>query len=287
LVQATDGNFYGTTSSGGGTDCADGCGTIFKITPSGSLTTLYRFCTQGNCTDGYNPWGIIQARDGNFYGATGHGGASDIGCGGLGCGTIFKITPSGSLTTLYRFCFQTGCPDGELPNGQLVQANDGNFYGTTYEGGANHMNDCAEFGCGTVFKITPSGTLTTLYSFCSETNCADGWEPNAALVQAPDGNFYGTTYAGGTSTYCDYGCGSIFKVTSSGTLATIYSFCSRRGCSDGFLPDAGLLQAPNDTFYGTTLEGGTSNYGTIFRLVLPRECTVCPNVELSGQNPHG
>ncbi len=283
VVQGADGNFYGTTSSGGFANCTDGCGTIFKITPSGTLTTLYRFCAQSNCPDGYNPWGLMQARDGNFYGVTGHGGASGNSCAEFGCGTIFKITPSGTLTTLYSFCPNGGCrleaPDGQAPNGQLLQANDGNFYGTTAEGGANQFHDCAEFGCGTVFEITPSGTLTTLYSFCSENNCADGWSPTAALAQATDGNFYGTTYAGGTSTYCDFGCGSIFKITPSGILTTLYSFCSRSGCSDGQQPDAVLVPAPNGNFYGSTGGGGTSNDGTVFRFTLPRTCAACPNVE--------
>jgi uncharacterized repeat protein (TIGR03803 family) len=286
IVQATDGNFYGTTAAGGAnnTGCiADGCGTIFKITPSGTLTTLYSFCSQSNCPDGYNPWGLIQATDGNFYGATGHGGASGNGCGGDGCGTIFKITPSGTLTTLYSFCPLGGCqleaPDGQFPNGELLQANDGNFYGTTSSGGANQIGFCAEFGCGTVFKITPSGKLTTLYSFCSQNNCVDGWNPSGAPVQATDGNFYGVTYAGGTSTHCDYGCGTIFKITPGGTLTTLYSFCSRSGCSDGQLPDAALVPAPGGNFYGTTDEGGTSNDGTVFRFTLLRACTVCPNVE--------
>jgi uncharacterized repeat protein (TIGR03803 family) len=279
MVQGRDGNFYGTTSSGGSSNCTDGCGTIFKITPSGSLTTLYRFCSQsqGNCPDGYNAWGLMQATDGNFYGATGHGGAGNH-CSDLGCGTIFKINPSGAFTTLYSFCIQTGCPDGESPNGELLQADDGNFYGTTADGGANDVGDCAEFGCGTVFKITPSGTLTTLYSFCSENNCADGWTPTAGLVQATDGNFYGTTYAGGISAYCN-GCGTLFKITPSGTLTTLYNFCSRSGCTDGQQPDAGLLLAPGGNFYGSTIDGGTSNDGTVFRFTVLRECSVCANVE--------
>ncbi len=271
MVLATDGNFYGTTNSGGFANCPDGCGTILKITPSGTLTALYSFCSQGNCPDGYTPWGLIQAVDGNFYGATGHGGASGNGCDGYGCGTIFKMTPSGTLTTLYSFCTQTGCPDGEFPNGELVQARDGNFYGTTPQGGAN----CPDNGtCGTVFKITPSGNLTTLYSFCSLSRCADGAYPTAPPVQAADGNFYGTTYGGGANL-----SGTVYKITPNGALTTLYSFCPARGCADGLFPDAALVPAPDGNFYGTTDEGGTSNYGTVFRFTLLRACTVCPNVE--------
>jgi uncharacterized repeat protein (TIGR03803 family) len=274
VVQGADGNFYGTTSSGGFANCTDGCGTIFKITPSGTLTTLYRFCAQSNCPDGYNPWGLVQARDGNFYGTTGHGGASGNSCAEFGCGTIFKITPSGTLTTLYSFCPNGGCrleaPDGQAPNGDLLQANDGNFYGTTSEGGANQVGDCAEFGCGTVFEITPSGTLTTLYSFCSQTNCADGTYPTAPPVQGTDGNFYGTTYGGG-ATYN----GTIYKITPNGALTTLYSFAG----ADGSQPDAALVPAPGGNFYGVTNQGGTSHDGTIFRFTLPRTCAACPNVE--------
>jgi uncharacterized repeat protein (TIGR03803 family) len=272
LVLATDGNFYGVTGGGGSNNCTDdGCGTIFKITPSGTLTTLYTFCPQGNCPNGYGPDGLIQATDGNFYGATGYGGASGNGCDGDGCGTIFTITPSGSLTTLYSFCTQTGCPDGQFPNGQMVQAGDGNFYGTTREGGAN----CSENGtCGTVFKITSSGALTTLHSFCLLSRCADGAYPVAAPVQATDGNFYGTTYGGGA-----YLNGTVYKITPNGALTTLYSFCPERGCDDGEFPAAALLPAPDDEFYGSTGAGGTSNDGTVFRLTVPRTCTVCRNAE--------
>jgi uncharacterized repeat protein (TIGR03803 family) len=246
LVQATDGNFYGTTDSGGNNTDS---GTIFKITPGGTLTTLYSFCSQPNCADGAVPGvGLFQAADGTFYGTTVYGGAS-------GYGTVFKITPAGRLTTLYSFCAQTGCPDGQYPYSGLVQATDGNFYGTTSEGGGLG-------GSGTVFKITPSGTLTTLYSFCSQPNCADGGIPMAGLVQASDGNFYGTTIYGGANGYA----GTVFKITPSGTLTTLYSFCSQANCSDGATPHAGLVQGTDGSFYGTTYGGGASGYGTVFSL---------------------
>ncbi len=268
IMKATDGNFYGTTNSGGIANCPDGCGTIFKMTPDGTLTTLYSFCYQNSdCPNGYTPWGMIQARDGNFYGITGHGGASGNQCDGEGCGTFFKMTPDGTLTTLYSFCTQTGCPDGEFPNGQLVQANDGNFYGTASEGG---ISTCFPNGCGTVFKITPTGTLTILYSFCSQDNCADGRYPTAPPVQGTDGNFYGTTYTGGA----DYN-GTIYKITPNGALTTLYSFYPANGSQ----PGTTLVPAPGGNFYGTTNQGGTSNDGTVFRFTLPRTCAACPNVE--------
>jgi uncharacterized repeat protein (TIGR02543 family) len=162
---------------------------------------------------------------------------------------VFKITPTGTLTTLYSFCAQSGCTDGEYPVAGLVQGTDGNFYGTTPEGGAN--------GGGTVFKITPTGTLTTLYSFCAQSGCTDGEDPVAGLVQATDGNFYGTTYEGGTD-----GFGTIFKITPTGTLTTLYSFSG----PDGAYPEAGLVQATDGNFYGTTEYGGASNSGTVFSL---------------------
>ena len=222
LIQATDGNFYGTAYEGGANCSPDGCGTIFKITPGGALTTLHSFCSQSNCTDGeYPEAGLIQATNGNFYGTTYEGGAN---CAPDGCGTIFKITPSGTLTTLYNFCSQSGCSDGYYPEAGLIQASNGDFYGTTTFGGAG--------GVGTVFKITPSGTLTTLHSFCSQSNCADGEYPEAGLIQATNGNFYGTTYAGGGAN----SRGTVFKITPSGTLTTLYSFCPQSGCPDGSDP---------------------------------------------------
>jgi uncharacterized repeat protein (TIGR03803 family) len=209
LAQATNGDFYGTTYAGGANCPAGGCGTIFKITPSGSLTTLYTFCSQTGCADGQNPEGrLVQATNGDFYGTTYAGGAN---CPPNGCGTIFKITPSGMLTTLYSFCSQSGCSDGELPIAGLVQATDGSFYGTTAYGGANEGGGGSS--AGTVFKITPMGALTTLYNFCSQSACVDGSYPVAALVQATNGDFYGTTFFGGTSATCYLGCGTVFDLS--------------------------------------------------------------------------
>jgi uncharacterized repeat protein (TIGR03803 family) len=248
LVQATNGDFYGTTYEGG----ANGGGTVFKITPGGTLTTLYSFCGQNNCTDGELPAaGLVQATNGDFYGTTYEGGANRNGTCFTGCGTVFKITPSGTLTTLYSFCAQGGvlCTDGDLPTAGLVQATDGDFYGTTYAGGAN-------LG-GTVFKITPSGMLTTLYSFCPKNICTHGQYPEAGLIQATNGDLYGTTYAGGAN-----GDGTIFKITPSGTLTTLHSFDN----TDGANPDAGLVQGINGDFYGTSGSGGANLGGTIFKI---------------------
>ena len=255
LVQATDGNLYGTTEYGG----ANFSGNVFKITPSGTLTTLYSFCSLSGCADGEAPTAaLVQATDGNFYGTTEYGGGANF------SGTVFRITPSGTLTTLYSFCLQSGCPDGEYPTAALVQATDGNLYGTTAYGGANES--CEFFGsavgCGSVFKITPSGTLTTVYSFCSQNGCADGEVSGSALVQATDGNFYGTTVFGGAN-----GNGTVFKITPSGTLTTLHSFCSQTNCGDGEYPTGALVQATDGNLYGTTYGGGANlHYGTVFKI---------------------
>ena len=290
LVQATDGNFYGTTSAGGVNNndaCYSaggpvGCGTAFKITPGGTLTTLHRF----DGTDGAHPEAaLVQGTDENFYGTTSGGGASNVsacnnGAPQVGCGTVFKITPGGTLTTLHSF----DGTDGQNPYAGLVQATNGNFYGTTSIGGAN--NNCG-LGCGTVFKITSGGTLTTLYSF----NGADGEEPSA-LVQATNGNLYGTTSVGGAN-----GVGTVFEITAEGTLTTLYNFCSQSGCVDGAAPPAGLVQATNGNFYGTTNAGGANcapfGCGTVFSLAVglgpfvetrPASGKVGATVEILGTN---
>jgi uncharacterized repeat protein (TIGR03803 family) len=237
LVQAHDGNFYGTTSYAG----VYHGGTVFEITPAGKLTTLYSFCAEANCTDGSGPYAsLVQARNGNFYGTTPYGGASGIE------GTVFEITPGGKLTTLYSFCKQTNCADGEYPNG-LVQARDGNFYGTT-------SGNVSAGPWGTVFEISSTGQLTTIHTFCSLTNCTDGANPTAGLIQASDGNFYGTASEGGV-----YGYGTAFEITAAGTLTTLYSFCAQANCGDGMNPFAGLMQATNGKFYGTTSGYGNPN----------------------------
>jgi uncharacterized repeat protein (TIGR03803 family) len=187
LVQGMDGNLYGTTVDGGGNGGGGGGGTVFRITPAGELTTLYSFCRLLNCADGAFPYaGLILGTDGNLYGTTFGGGANGVGFGGDG--TVFTISPGGELKTLYSFCSQTNCTDGSFPQDSLVQAANGDFYGTTRDGG---VNGAGSGGYGTVFEITPSGTLATLYSFCSQANCADGRYPHAGLVQATNGGFMG------------------------------------------------------------------------------------------------
>ncbi len=166
------------------------------------------------------------------------------------CAAAVIDSPAQTFTTLYQFCSQPNCADGVHPLAGLIQASDGNFYGTTQEGGANGPD------YGTVFKITPAGTLTTLYSFCPQSNCG-GVLPRAALVQGADGNFYGTTTQGGSNGY-----GTVFKITAEGALTTLHSFTG----SDGRDSIAGLVQASDGNFYGTTSQGGADGYGTVFSI---------------------
>ncbi len=264
LVQARDGNLYGTTISGGAT----GSGTIFKITPDGKLTTLYNLCSQAGCADGSKPGAaLFQATNGSLYGTTYSGGAISTSCP-AGCGTVFRITTSGKLTTLYDFCARPGCLDGSSP-GPLVQASDGNFFGTTYGGGSNG-------NYGTIFGITPEGKLNTLYDFCAEQSCRDGSSPNAGLIQSLDGNLYGTTTFGGAADW-----GTVFRITTSGALTTVYSFCAHTNCFDGADPQAGVIQATDGNFYGTTYIGGRNQLGTVFQLTATGSLTTlysfCPD----------
>jgi uncharacterized repeat protein (TIGR03803 family) len=259
LVQAADGNLYGTTSNGGTNTCIInglnfGCGTVFRMSPTGALNTLYNFCSQSGCADGEGPGApLIQATDGSLYGVTTGSASAQPNI----AGTVFRVTLRGELTTLYHFCSLTGCADGELPYAPLVQATDGNFYGTTGYGGAHIW--------GTVFKITPSGKLTTLYSFCSESHCTDGQLPFAGVVQGVDGNLYGTTNFGGS-----YGYGTVFRITTGGKLTTLHSFDN----TDGAEPQAGLVQAPDGYFYGTSEAGGINGQGTVFRITANGTLTV-------------
>lgn len=179
LVQARDGNLYGTTPGTGGIATA----TIFKMTSGGSFTTLY------NTTTDTAPLSLLQGRDGNFYGFT--VGVLNCSPATSQCGTVFKMTPSGEVTTLHTFCSQANCSDGYLPT-MLIQATDGNFYGTTGAGSAGCPSS-PNFG-GTMFRMTPDGTVTTLHAFCGYPT--DGDEPTY-LIQDTDGSFFGTTFYGG------------------------------------------------------------------------------------------
>jgi uncharacterized repeat protein (TIGR03803 family) len=308
LVLAADGNFYGTTEKGG----ANGVGTVFKVTPGGALTTIYSFCAEVDCTDGQNPkGGLIQGSDGNLYGTTAFAGNPDA-----SGGTAFRITPAGVLTTIYSFCSVGGgdCTDGANPQSGLVQGGDGNFYGTTYYGGANNntgtifqltpggvLNTLYSFGGaadsafpvgglirgsdgnwwgttsggtisspegkGAIFKITPGGVFTTVYSFSS--NTAGGAYPRAGLLLGSDGNYYGTAMLDGKNG----NGGTIFQITPDGTYTTLYSFCSVSACADGAAPLGSLVEDSAGNLYGTTSGGGANRYGTVFKLSGPISTT--------------
>jgi uncharacterized repeat protein (TIGR03803 family) len=206
------------------------------------LTSLYLF-TGGN--DGGGPGAaLVQGSDGNFYGTTGGGGTN-------GAGTVFKIGTNQPLISLYSF---SGGSDGAEPNG-LAQGRDGNFYGTAQAGGTSNV--------GTVFKISTNGMLTSLYSF---TGTNGGHSPTAGLVQGSDGSFYGTTRLSGM--VGQYGPGTVFKISTNGTLTNLYSFT---GGLDGEFPSAGLVQGSDGSFYGTTGNSGLVGAGTVFRLAIVPE----------------
>ncbi len=233
LLQTADGTFYGTTALGAS------YGTVFKMTGDGSVTTLHAF-TLGS--DGAYPYApLVQGADGLLYG-TNTSGSSYPGS------TVFKIDPaSGTLTPLHNF----NGTDGTQPEAKLYAGTDGFFYGTTYGGGAN--------GDGTVFKIDALGNFTLLHQFSgSQTGVIEGANPYGGLVPGPDGNLYGTTYAGGAN-----GNGTLYSISSTGTLTTLYSFT---GHADGASPKGDLTVDQRGDFFGVASTGGANGDGTIFAL---------------------
>jgi len=239
LIAGSDGSLYGSTFYGG----ASGDGTVFKITTSGALTTLFSF----SGSNGANPLGaLVQAGNGNLFGTTFAGGANND-------GTVFEITCGGSLTTLHSFSGS----DGVNPEGNLLLSNgNGNLYGATLAGGNST-------GAGTLFEISTSGAFTSLYDFCSRTNCTDGSSPQEPFTQDAWGNIYGTTTYSGANTG-----GTVFQLTTWNGLHTLYHFCSKTNasgvCTDGEYPVAGLDLGNDGNLYGTTYQGGTNNEGTAF-----------------------
>jgi len=268
MIQATDGNYYGTTMMGGkGTGSGDG--TIFRMTPNGVMTTIYKFsCPEKDytCENGNEPMGtLLLGTNGDLYGTT-HG------ILGTSQGTIFKITLSGKLTTLAYF----NGTNGAFPVAGLVQGPDGSFYGTTEYGGIGKTCGNSELGCGTIFKLTRAGKLSTIHNFCSQVGCKDGEYPLSTLVWGYDGNLYGTTYG-------DQGegrLGTIFRVTPAGSLTTLHTFCTQAidSCMDGYGPN-GLVHVYDGNFYGTTQAGGTHGAGTIFKLTPTGELTTMYNFD--------
>jgi uncharacterized repeat protein (TIGR03803 family) len=254
LMQGSDGNFYGTTEGGGVAAGSNGFGTVFRVTSTGVLTTLYTF-TGG--ADGGWPVpvaALVQGSDGNFYGTT-----QEVN-GNTHLGTVFRITPKGVLTTLHTF---SGLTDGTHAYGSLLQASDGNFYGTTKGGG---LGDA-----GTVFRLAADGTFSTLHKFTGNqgNGLNEGSVPDGALIQGKDGNFYGTTENGGATSRW----GTAFRMTPAGDITTIYSFTYG---VDGATPSAGLIQGSDGNFYGTTSDGGTAYHGTVFSLSFAASAHAAP-----------
>lgn len=262
FITDAQGNLYGTTAGGG--PYLSSAGTVFKLSQKGIETQLYSFLGP---PDGWSPVaGLVMDAQGNLYGTTVAGGTYWY-AGGNNCGTVFKVTPDGTETVLYNF---TGGADGDSPRAGLLLDAQGNLYGTTQEGGA--------YGGGTVFKLTPSGEQTVLYSFCSQAYCTDGAGPVAGLIADAQGNLYGTTSGGGGNCFSSSACqGTVFKLDPSGAETVLYRFCAQSNCADGSNPLAGLIMDAQGNLYGTTANGGNMNAncayggsnfgcGTVFKL---------------------
>jgi uncharacterized repeat protein (TIGR03803 family) len=233
LILATDGYYYGTASAGGSL----GLGVLLRMSPNGLVTVLHNFA---GGSDGAVPYAsVIQGSDGNIYGTT-FGNSSTA-------STVFRYTTAGSFSTIFQF----NATQGQSVTAPLIQGTDGDLYGTASQGGAN--------SCGSIFKLTTSGSLLLNYSFpCG----AGGSAPIGPPMQASNGSFYGTTSQGGT-----YGVGSVFKLSVNGTPSILYSFQGYfNGGADASTPYAGLLEATDGNLYGVTTNGGTQNDGTLFRI---------------------
>jgi uncharacterized repeat protein (TIGR03803 family) len=237
LIPNGEGQVWGTTSAGG----AYGFGTIFEVTQPKKISVLHNFA--GSPTEGEFPFALIADGQGNFYGTSWAGG--EFGSYYAG-GTVFKLAADGTFTTLYHFCAQSGCADGEYPNQYLIFDGEGNLYGTTWAGGT--------YDVGTVFEVTAAGTCRVLYSF---TEGADGGGPDGGVVMDGSRNLYGTTSFGGS-----HGKGTVFELSSSGKLTMLHSFAGR----DGSEPEAGIILDGQGNLYGTTSGGGAYGYGTVFKI---------------------
>jgi uncharacterized repeat protein (TIGR03803 family) len=248
LIQGSDGYLYGSTAAGGSSNK----GTLFKLNPQTEVfTTLHSF-TAGAASEGPRVE-LLQASDGSFYGTTAMGGANSV-------GSVFKMTASGTVTTLRSFVIA----NGRMINAGLVEGNDGFFYGTASLGGAT--------GQGTIYKINSGGTLTNILSF----NGTNGSSPNGTLVMGSDG-FYGITSGGGV-----FSKGTVFKLSFAGVLTTLHSFNGTNGMS----PYGGLILGSDGSFYGTTMSGGASGLGTVFKINSAGSLTVLRSFNSTdGKNP--
>lgn len=252
LIADTAGNLYGATNGGHSGQCVGGCGTVFKLDPTGHETLLYTF--PGGASAQNPDAGVIRDNTGNLYGTAG-GGSTGY------AGVVYKLDPAGHETVPHNF---TGGVDGAEPYSGLLRDRDGNLYGTTFGGGSS--------GFGVVFQLDPAGNETVLYSFKGG---ADGSGPSAGLIMDEAGNLYGTTYLGGELSACPTeGCGVVFKPDLAGNETVLYTF---KGTGDGKFPSATLTRDPEGNLYGTTPEGGSSS-----KACQPNSCGVIFKVEPAG-----
>jgi uncharacterized repeat protein (TIGR03803 family) len=278
LIQGPDGNFYGTTGSGG-TATGSGQGVAYKLTPGGVETVLHVFCPTDSltCADGEGPVSALAlGADGNLYGITTSHGVNGTAIQG---GTLFQLTTSGTLTTIYSFCAQASCADGNEPYGAPVQGADGNFYGTTVGGGAKRD--------GVIYQITPAGVLTVLHSFCVVSGCPDAYDTNNQLFEGPNAVFYGDSFQGGA-----YGAGALYSITAAGAFTTLHSFCAAADntCADGNGPAGGVILGSDGNLYGTTTSAGADEDGVAFQATTAGSVNTIYNfasVEPDAVEPYG
>jgi uncharacterized repeat protein (TIGR03803 family) len=257
LITDSLGNMYGTTAAGGNISCPNGrgvgCGVVFRIDTAGEEKVLYAFA--GGMNDGAGPeGGLIADNAGNYYGVTGAGGPNDA-------GTVYKLAPDGTESIVHAFL---GGSDGRVPIGNLALDSSGNLYGNAYQGG--NLSCFPPSGCGTVFEVSPGGTLTVLHTFQGG---ADGGAPQGGVISDSSGNLYGTTGAGGNGVDCgSFGCGTVFKIATDGTETILHAF--QADGSDGVAPQSTLVMDGSGNLFGTTDEGGTCLYsggcGTVFKV---------------------
>ncbi len=266
LLQAADGGIWGSTR-GLESSPSSFPATLFVVTPSG------RFRQDGILTQ--DNYGIvvtaspIQTADGNIYWTAALGGPHNA-------GTIFNLTEEGDSPVHLGFCGRRGCPGGAEPVGGLVEGPGDDVYGTTYRGGSPEATSDGGTGFGTIFRVSPDNKLTTIYIFCLQTGCPDGWGPVGALVRAATGDLYGLTQLGGT------GNGTVFKIAPDGTLTTLHNFAG----PDGASPNA-LIQGSDGNFYGTTKSGGNESMGTVFEITPDGTLTTLFNANPSVGSPTG
>jgi uncharacterized repeat protein (TIGR03803 family) len=290
VIQGSDGALYGTTLIGGKNDT----GVAFRLSLTGEYKVLHHFDLLRGTGDRPNGR-LVEAPDGNFYGATIGGGPNT--CASSACGTIFRLTPAGDHRVIYYFGSKPG--DGSVPNGSLVIGTDGALYGTNVVGGDDRCSNPNQVpridGCGTVFRITTSGELTTLHAFGPTTS--GGILPMSGLVRGPDGTLYGTTYGGGMGQCINSsgGCGTVFRVTPAGQLSVLYQFSLAStqlpgetiSGSDGFNP-IGLTFGSDGRLYGGTESGGVTtraDTGTLFSLTLQGTKTILYRFNNSSEGP--